>query len=52
MLFIVGTQALENFYCLFNGRLIDHDGLEAPFESGIAFDAFAVFIERGGTNHL
>ncbi len=33
-------------------RLVDEDGLEAPRQSGVLLDIFAVFVERGGADAM
>ena len=43
--FIVMRNAAQDFNCLFDRRLVDRYGLEAPFERGVLFDVLAVFIE-------
>ena len=43
MRFVLGSQALEHFDGGIGVRLLDQDGLEAPFERGVLLDVFAVF---------
>ena len=52
MLFIFYAQPLKNLNGFFDGRLLDHHGLEAAFERGILFNRLAVFVERGGADAL
>ena len=35
----------ENGDRIFDGRLVDHDRLETPFEGGVLFDVFLIFVE-------
>ena len=43
--FIAFFQAAENGDRIFDGRLVDHDRLETPFEGSVLFDVFLVFVE-------
>ena len=43
--FVTGFQATENGDGVFHRRRIDHDRLETPFQSGIFFDVFLIFVE-------
>ena len=49
MNFIAFFQAAENGDRIFDGRLVDHDRLETPFEGGVLFDVFLIFVE--GRSH-
>ncbi len=44
--FIPIAQTFENLDRLFDRRLADHHGLEAPFERRVFLDVFAEFVER------
>ena len=50
--FVIGTDALENFCGLGNRRFPDVHRLKTAFQSGILFDVFAVFLERGRADDL
>ena len=46
------TQAFEDAHCLLFAWLLHHYRLEATLESGILFQVFAVFVERGSADNL
>ena len=43
-------QSAQDGNGIFHAGLLDHDRLEAAFESGILLDVFPVFVERGGAD--
>ena len=45
--FVAFFQAAQNRDRVFDGRLGNQNGLEAPFERRIFLDVFAIFVERG-----
>ena len=50
VLFVGLADALEDFDGLFHRRFVHNDRLEAAFQGRIAFDMFAIFIQRGGAD--
>ena len=50
--FVLGAQALEHFDGGIGVRLLDEDGLEAPFERGVLLDMLAVFALGGRADGL
>ncbi len=50
MHFVLLFQTAQNRDHVLDGRLQDHDGLEAAFECGVLLDVFAIFVNRGGTD--
>ena len=47
---VIMLDALQHLHGLRNGRLVDRHGLETALQSGILFDIFPVFVERGGAD--
>ena len=52
VLFVSPADTLEDIDGFILGGFFHQHGLEAALERGIRFDVFAVFIQRGGANHL
>jgi hypothetical protein len=53
VVFFVGlANALEDLNRFLNRGFIDHDGLKTPFQGGVAFDVFAVFVQGGCADDL
>ena len=52
VLLVALLDALEDLDRLFDARLLDHDGLEAALEGGVALDVLAVVVERGRADAL
>ena len=46
------AQALQDLDGVGDGRLVDHDLLEAPLEGGVLLEVLAVLVERGGADGL
>ncbi len=44
-------QSPQNGNGVFDTGFADEDLLEAPFQSGVLFDPFAVLVQGGGANH-
>ena len=52
MLLVAGPDALQDQDRLLDGRLVDHDRLEAALEGGVLLDVLAVVVEGGGADAL
>ena len=52
MPFVVRGYVAQDLQRLFLGSLLDDYFLKAPFESSVALDVLAVFVERGGAYAL
>ena len=46
MRFVAGLQSAQNGDGVFDARLADIDGLEAPFERGVLLNMLAILVER------